>query len=65
MNNYKVLLFLERFWLMVFIVGTLAAIWFYVDVGFDQAKFPIFVAFVAFILYILRRYQRKRQYPGK
>jgi membrane protein implicated in regulation of membrane protease activity len=63
MNNYKVLLYMERFWMIVALAAAAYTGWLLFEGDTEQAKVPIFVTIVAVILHILRRYQRKRQQP--
>jgi len=65
MNNYKLFRFLELFWLCIAILAAAAGAWMFHNHGVNEAKFPFFVAFVAAVLFGLRRYQRKKTFPGQ
>ncbi|MBX7202304.1 MAG: hypothetical protein K1X77_04465 [Bacteroidia bacterium] len=60
MNQHKIFLFMERFWLGLAVVTLLFGGWLASQGKWEQAKFPFFCTFCAMIVYGLRRYQRKR-----
>jgi hypothetical protein len=60
MNQYKVMRFMEIFWLSVAVAMALISIYLIITAEFDVAKVPLFATFSASILYGLRRYQRRK-----
>jgi len=60
MNQFKVLRFMELFWLCIAGGMALISAWILSKGDWDQGKIPLFGTFAAVILYALRRYQRRK-----
>lgn len=58
MNQYKLMKFMERFWLVFSILSLLMASWYISKGDMGQATFPLITTFISGILFGLRRYQR-------
>lgn len=58
MNQYKLMKFMERFWLVFSILALLMSAWYISKGDMQQATFPLITTFISGILFGLRRYQR-------
>ena len=64
MNQYKVLRFMELFWLCIASGMGLLSAWFISQSDWDQALIPILGTFFGAVLYALRRHQRRKVQYG-